>query len=102
VSGFFLWQDCRFKINLTPLLSHKNHFFARRMKLWCDVQAYFADLRYRPLGGRLRAAKGAKRCQVYFSLKTAVSKVNLTPFSTIASALLEEQFAASACRIHRE
>ena len=31
-------------------MPQKNRFAGRRMKLWCDVQAYFSDLRYRALG----------------------------------------------------
>jgi hypothetical protein len=61
VSGlFFEWdKGVRFifrmkKINLTPLLSHKDHFIGRWMKHWCNVQVHFTDLRHRPLGGLLQ------------------------------------------------
>jgi hypothetical protein len=37
------------RIRAEPLLTHSDHFTGRGMKLWRNIQAYFSDLRHRPL-----------------------------------------------------
>jgi len=51
-----IFKKCGFiaRLSTTLLLSYKNHLIGRGMKYWRNMQAYFAELRHRPLGGLLQ------------------------------------------------